>query len=151
MKYPEPPSLSMKVVIVMWVMLALVILLILASCSSFQKSDTSKLEPVIENKIREINSSKTMTVQEKESTISIIESLKNENRSLREVIAERDKAVKRQSELITECQEELKDVTENAGKYEGIRNFVTWIFGAIIIWLLLKVFKEKIPFNIPFV
>jgi hypothetical protein len=36
MKYPEPPSLSMKVVIVMWVMLALVILLILASCSSFQ-------------------------------------------------------------------------------------------------------------------
>jgi len=148
---PKPPSLSIKVVLVMGAMLLIIIGLLLVSCNSFQRSDASKLDPVIENKIREINSSPTMTVQEKQSTISLLESLRNENKSLRELVKERDLAVSNQASEIASCQEELKDVTENAGKYEGIRNFVTWIFGAVIVWLLLKVFKEKIPFNIPFV
>ena len=144
MKYPEPPSLSMKVVLIMGAMLVLLIFLLLNSCSTFQAVSESPLEPVVENKIREINSSTTMTPKEKESTIAVLESQKNENKTLRA------NGQDTKDELAS-CQAELKDVTENAGKYEGIRNFVTWIFGAVIIWLLLKVFKEKIPFNIPFV
>lgn len=149
MKAPQKPSLSAKVLMVIIAMGLIIVLLLLASCNSLQTVEGTKLEPVIENKIREINSSQTMTPQEKESTISLLESLRLENKALREVVADRDQAISRQGKLIGELQREIADQTQNAGKYEGIRNLVIWLFGAVILWLLLKVFKSRIPFNIP--
>jgi len=92
-------------------MLVLLIFLLLNSCSTFQAVSESPLEPVVENKIREINSSTTMTPKEKESTIAVLESQKNENKTLRA------NGQDTKNELAS-CQEELKDVTENAGKYQ---------------------------------
>lgn len=151
MKYPEPPSLSMKVIIVMWVMLALVILLILASCSSFQTVSDSPLEPIVENKIREISSSTTMTPKEKESTIAVLESQKKENKGLRVTVGSKeDEIIDLRSELKS-CQTELKNTKQAAGQWYGIRNLALFSLGLLCLFLFLKAYKEKIPFNIPFV
>jgi len=129
----------------------IILLIFIITCSTIQHTEDSKLDPVIDAKIEEIENSGTMTPQEKSSTLAIIESLRQENKSLRILLSDRDKIVANQGKKIQELQTQLAACARDAGKSDGLSGLAWWIFGLLgfgVVFLAGYIFL-KTKFKIP--
>lgn len=128
-----------------------VLVFVFWNCSSYQKSNVSNLEPIIENTKSEIENS-SLDEQTKKRWNSTLESLREENRTLRKTLNDRDKKIGSLEDELQSIQENLTDVSRDAGKSDGMENIGLLIVGILFTLLfayalyLIGIGKIRIPF-----